>query len=154
MKERIKGWLAAFAYRLIVLCTLGQISPILGTGVIVEQDGKILCIERSDGRGYGLPGGIVRSKETVEQCILREAYEETGYRVQITGLVGIYSSHGRDPRFRSVSITYKGTVLSGSLHSSGEGRPCWRTPADIFGHMAFDNETMVKDFLNGHQRLF
>ena len=154
MKEKIKGWLAAFAYRLIVLGTFGQISPILGTGIIIEQDGKILCVERSDGKGFGLPGGIVRAKETVEQCILRETYEETGYRVQITGLVGIYSSPKRDPRFRSVSITYKGAVLSGSLQPSGEGRPYWQAPAAIFGHMAFDNETMVKDYLSGQQHLF
>lgn len=133
MKEKIKGWLAAFAYRLIVLCTFGLISPILGAGIIIEQDNKILCIERSDGMGYGLPGGIVRSKETVEHSVLRETYEETGYTVQITGLVGVYSSRKRDPRFSSVSIVYKGAVLDGSLQPSGEGQPCWRVPTASLG---------------------
>ena len=51
MRERIKGWLAGLAYRLIVLCTLGKISPLLGAGIIIEQEGKILLIERADGRG-------------------------------------------------------------------------------------------------------
>src|SRR5947208_15167364 len=106
MKEKIKGWLAGLAYRIIVLFTFGQISPLLGAGIIVERDGKILLIDRSDGLGYTVPGGIVRYRETVEQCVLREAREETGYTVNITGLVGSYSRPGRDQRFRAVAIRY------------------------------------------------
>jgi 8-oxo-dGTP diphosphatase len=152
MKERIKGWLAGFVHRMIALLTLGRISPLLGTGIIVEQDGKVLVIERADGLGYNLPGGIVRYKETVEHCILREAYEETGYKVQITGLVGVYSSPNRDPRFRAVAIVYKGIQVEGFLRASGEGQPHWHAPAEVFGQMAFDNEAILKDYLSGQQR--
>ncbi len=97
MKEKIKGILAGLIYKIIVLLTLGQISPLLGAGIIIEQDGKILLIDRSDGLGYTIPGGIVRHRETVAECVLREAPEETGYNVKITGFVGGYSSPGRDP---------------------------------------------------------
>lgn len=152
MKERIKGWLAGLVYRLIALLTLGQISPLLGTGIAIEQDGKLLVINRSDGRGYNMPGGLVRYKETVEQCILRETYEETGYRVQITGLVGVYSSPDRDPRFHSVAIVYKGNLVGGSLRASGEGQPCWLTSDELFGRMAFDGETILRDYLQSQQR--
>lgn len=153
MKEKIKGMLAGLAFRIIALLTLGQISPLLGAGIIIEQDGKILLIDRSDGLGYTIPGGIVRYKETLEQCVLREAREETGYNVNIIGLVGVYSSPRRDPRFRAIAITYKGSVLSGTPHGSGEGQPCWRSPEEVFGRMAFDCETMLKDYLNGQQSL-
>lgn len=153
MKEKIKGLLAGLAYRVIVLFTFGQISPLLGAGIIIEQDGKILLIDRSDGLGYTIPGGIVRHKETVEQCVLREAREETGYNVNITGLVGVYSSLKRDPRFRAAAIAYKGFIVSGSPHGSGEGELCWRTPEEAFGHLAFDCEEMLKDYISGHQRL-
>src|SRR5712691_13454124 len=119
MKEKIKGWLAGLAYRVIVLFTFGQISPRLGAGAIIEQDGKILLIDRSDGLGYTIPGGIVRHRETVEQCVLREAREETGYTVKITGLVGVYSRLDRDPRFRAVAIAYQGSVIEGTAHGSG-----------------------------------
>src|SRR5260370_35202205 len=128
MKEKIKGWLAGLAFRIIALFTLGQISPLLGAGIIIEQDGKILLIDRSDGLGYTVPGGIVRYRETVEQCVLREAREETGYNVKITGLVGIYSAPKRDPRFRAIAIAYKGSIVRGSEHGSGEGMPCWYEP--------------------------
>ena len=153
MKEKIKGLLAGLAYRLIVLLTLGQISPLLGAGVVIEQDGKFLLIDRSDGLGFTVPGGIVRHRETIEQCVLREVREETGYDVTITGVVGVYSSLKRDPRFRAVAIAYKGYIVSGSPHGSGEGELCWRRPEEVFGHMAFDCEQMLKDYLSGHQRL-
>ena len=153
MKEKIKGWLAGLIFRVIALLTLGQISPMLGAGVIIEQDGKVLLIDRSDGLGYTIPGGIVRYKETVEQCVLREVREETGYTVAITGLVGIYSAPRRDPRFRAIAIAYRGSIVSGSEHGSGEGRPCWREPREAFGHLAFDCEDMLKDYLNGQQHI-
>src|SRR5438128_8652591 len=153
MKEKIKGLLAGIILRIIALLTLGQISPILSACVIIEQDGHILLISRSDGMGYTIPGGIVRYRETVEQCVLREVREETGYTVALEGIVGVYSGLNRDPRFRAASIAYKGTILSGSVHASGEGKPCWREPEEVFGHMAFDCENMLKDYLSGKQCL-
>jgi len=153
MKEKIKGLLAGLVYQVIVFFTLGQISPLVGAGAIIEQDGKILLIDRSDGLGYTIPGGIVRHKETIEQCVLREVREETGYEIHITGLVGVYSSLKRDPRFRAIAIAYKGAIVNGSPHGSGEGEPCWRSPEEVFGHLAFDCESMLKDYLSGQQRL-
>ena len=153
MKEKIKGWLAGLAYRMIVLFTLGQISPLLGAGAIIERDGKFLLIDRSEGLGYTFPGGIVRHKETLEKCVLREVREETGYDIKLTGLVGVYSKFGRDPRFRAISIVYKGSIVSGTQQSSREGEPCWCSPEEVFGHMAFDSEDMLKDYLSGQQNL-
>ena len=153
MIEKIKGILAGLAFRLIALLTLGQISPILSACVIIEQDGKILFIDRSDGMGYTIPGGIVRYKETVEQCVLREAHEETGYAVQLTGFVGVYSSLKRDPRFRAVALAYKGAIIDGVEHGSIEGNTCWREPGEVFGRMAFDCENMLKDYLSGRQQI-
>ena len=153
MKEKIKGIIAGLVFRIIALLTLGQISPILSACVIIEQDGKILLIDRSDGMGYTIPGGIVRYKETVEQCVLREVLEETGYTVTLDGIVGVYSGLGRDPRFRAASIAYRGSIASGTLQDSSEGKACWREPGEVFGRLAFDCEDMLKDYLTGKQRL-
>jgi 8-oxo-dGTP diphosphatase len=153
MKEKLKGLLAGLIFRLIALLTLGQISPILSACVIIERDGKFLLIERTDGLGFTIPGGIIHYRETIEQGVLREAREETGYDVAITGIVGIYSALDRDPRLRAVSIAYKGNILGGSEHGSKEGQTCWRAPGEIFGQMAFDCEHMLKDYVSGKQRL-
>ena len=69
MKEKLKGVLAGLIFRIIALLTLGQISPVLSACAIIEQDGKVLLIDRSDKLGYTIPGGIVRYRETVEQCV-------------------------------------------------------------------------------------
>jgi len=56
--------------------------PIFGTlrgaVAILEQDGKFLVIERSDGFGLCFPGGTSHFKETPEETIRREVTEETG----------------------------------------------------------------------------
>ena len=153
MKEKIKGIIAGLVFRIIALLTLGQISPILSACVITERDDRILLIDRSDGMGYTIPGGIVRYKETVEQCVLREVREETGYTVTLDGIVGVYSGLGRDPRFRAASIAYRGSIASGTLQDSSEGKACWREPGEVFGRLAFDCEDMLKDYLTGKQRL-
>ena len=153
MHEKTKGRLAGIASRLIALVTLGKISPILSACVILEKSGKVLLIDRTDGLGYTLPGGIVQYRETVEECVRREVQEETGYLIQLTGIVGVYSSLKRDPRFRAASIAYRGLIIGGEEHSSKEGRACWREPATVLGHMAFDCEQMLKDYLSGQQCL-
>jgi 8-oxo-dGTP diphosphatase len=59
----------------------------------------------------------------------------------------------RDPRFRAASIAYTASIMNGSVHSSGEGKPCWRKPSEVFGKLAFDCEDMLNDYLNGRQCL-
>ncbi len=153
MKEKIKGWLAGLVFRMIALLTLGQISPILSACVIIEQEGKFLLVDRTDDLGYTIPGGVVRYNETIEQGVLREVREETGYSVALTGFVGVYSALKRDPRFRAVSIAYTGTIVGGVEHGSTEGQPCWRVAEEIFGGMAFDCEHILKDYMSGRQCL-
>ncbi|GAC1390081.1 MAG: NUDIX hydrolase [Ktedonobacteraceae bacterium] len=153
MKEKIKGLLAGLIFRIIALLTLGKISPTLSACIIIERAGRILLIDRSDGLGYTIPGGIVRYNETVEQCILREAREETGYDVVVHEFVGVYSAQKRDPRFRAVALAYKGTIVGGTEQGSGEGQTCWCIPGEVFGHMAFDCEDILKDYLSGQQHL-
>lgn len=152
MKEKIKGWLAGIIFRIIALLTLGQISPILSACVIIEREGKILLIDRADGLGYTIPGGIVRYNETVEACVLREVQEETGYTVALKGFVGVYSDRQRDPRFRAVALAYSGSINGGIEHGSNEGNICWHTLEEVTGHMAFDCELMLKDYLSGKLR--
>ncbi|MDA0747030.1 MAG: NUDIX domain-containing protein [bacterium] len=72
----------------------------LSASVAVMDAGKILLIQREDLEVWALPGGGVDSGETVAQAAAREVFEETGIQVELTGMVGIYSStkwhHGGD----------------------------------------------------------
>jgi 8-oxo-dGTP pyrophosphatase MutT (NUDIX family) len=95
--------------------------------VAVQDDvGRLLLIHRTDNNLWALPGGGIDPGETVRQAGIRETEEETGYRVRITGLIGIYT----DPRHVIVysdgevraqfSICMRGAVTGGVARTSLE----------------------------------
>ncbi|GID32912.1 NUDIX domain-containing protein [Paractinoplanes brasiliensis] len=62
--------------------------------VVTNEAGEVLLIRRSDNGNWALPGGAMELGESLPKAAVRETLEETGIRVEITGLVGIYT----DPR--------------------------------------------------------
>jgi ADP-ribose pyrophosphatase YjhB (NUDIX family) len=58
---------------------------------VVVRDGEILLEHRVDNDLWALPGGALEPGETVAEAAMRETLEETGIRVRVVGLVGIYS---------------------------------------------------------------
>lgn len=59
-------------------------------GVLVEQDGKFLLVRESKpGREglYNTPGGHVEPHETLFESAIREVREESGYEIELTGLL-------------------------------------------------------------------
>jgi mutator protein MutT len=59
--------------------------PIVGVGVILVCEGRILLAKRKNEPGkdkWSVPGGIVELGETLEQTVVREAREETGLIVE------------------------------------------------------------------------
>lgn len=144
--------LARLFFELLNRAMLGNLPPFVGVAAVVERDGKILMIARHDGLGLGLPGGIVKWNETVEDALLREVREETGYEIVLTGLVGVYSGPSRDPRFSSVEIAYSGSIVNGYGRSSSEGRLAWVSKAGLPGELAFDHKEVLADYFEGKVR--
>ncbi len=57
-------------------------------GVVIEQNGRYLLVQESLPKAYGkwnLPAGKVDEGETLEQAAIREAKEESGFDVELTG---------------------------------------------------------------------
>lgn len=79
-------------------------SDISSAGVLViSPKGRILCVQRKDGRGLGLPFGKVEDEDfTVHDTAIRECREETGY---VTAPVDIapFMSEGR-ACFKSIIV--------------------------------------------------
>jgi 8-oxo-dGTP diphosphatase len=58
--------------------------PIVGVGVIIVREGKILLERRKNDPGrdkWSIPGGTVELGESLEQTVIRETREETGLSV-------------------------------------------------------------------------
>lgn len=101
-----------------------------GVGVIItDETGRVLLERRRDNGMWGLIGGGVDPGESVAQCARREALEESGLTVAITGLVGVYSEAGQgrvvtypdngDSR-HLVDIVLTAKIVSGRLQASDE----------------------------------
>lgn len=59
---------------------------------VFDDAGRLLMIRRADNSLWALPGGACDVGETPPAAGAREVWEETGYRVAITALLGIWDS--------------------------------------------------------------
>lgn len=116
--------------------------------VIADADGRVLVMERGTDPFRGtwvFPGGLVDPCETAEQACIREVLEELGLEVRLTGLIGIYSEPGRDPRGSFVSIAYRAEIVSGTPTVTPEARAHrWLEP-DEEVPMGFDHARILAD---------
>lgn len=137
--SRLLGWTST-PFKLILK---GRAPALASVVAVVEVTGKLLTLDRSDGRGIDLPGGIVRWGESVEEAVQREVYEETGLRVVAKSIVGVFSEPARDPRFGCVCIAYACDVVDGNLRASEEGQPAWLPMEELPETLAFGNEAIL-----------
>jgi len=106
---------------------LNRLRRAAAAAVILDDQGRILLQRRTDNGNWGLPGGSMETGETAEESIVREVKEETGYDVEVTRLIGIYS----DPELTTihypngdvaayVSLTFACRVTGGAPMLSDE----------------------------------
>ena len=102
---------------------LGSITPKVGAdAAIFDEAGRILLVERSDDRRWGLPAGWVDPNEAPMNTVRREAREELGLEVEPVQLVDVmfrpasaeYGPHA------VVSIVYLCQVRGGEITLSHE----------------------------------
>jgi 8-oxo-dGTP diphosphatase len=106
------------------------LNPKLVGATIPEQDGRVLLTRRSIDPGRGLwtyPGGFVDYGETVTDAAVRETFEETGLKVDLTGLLNVYTYPGAP-----VIVVYRASVVGGTLTTCSENdRLEWVKPDEI-----------------------
>lgn len=117
--------------------------------VIITRKDQVVLVKRSFNPYkdcWALPGGIVEYGETVESAAIREAKEETGLKVRIETLLGVYSDPKRDPRGHFVSICFLCRPMGGKLRSSNETREVRAFKKEEIRHLrlAFDHRRILK----------
>ncbi|MGE5643919.1 MAG: NUDIX domain-containing protein [Byssovorax cruenta] len=99
----------------------------LGTSAILfNSEGKFLLTQREDNGQWCLPGGAVESGESLAEACEREVFEETGLRVRVKRLVGVYSHPDQlvvykdGHKVQIVAIHFEAEVTGGELSLSNE----------------------------------
>ena len=125
------------------------VNPRVVTAIIVEHGGRILLQQRAIEPGLGkwtFPGGYVDWGEPVDVAAIRETYEETGLRVELGGLIGVYSYPGAPVAV----VVYRARVLGGTITVCHEcDQVEWVAPDAIpWADLAFPSTTAaLRDFL-------
>jgi 8-oxo-dGTP pyrophosphatase MutT (NUDIX family) len=94
--------------------------------LVRDERGYILLEKRSDCGLWGLPGGRIEPGESVVQTAEREMKEETGYKIKVVRLLGVYSDPQErivvfpDNVIQIVDILVEAVIISGDLRCSPE----------------------------------
>lgn len=97
-----------------------------GSAAVLDAAGRVLLQRRADNGNWAMPGGVMEIGETLGDAVVREVAEETGIRVELTGIVGVYTDPNHvmawdDGEVRQqFNITFSARPTGGQLRASSE----------------------------------
>lgn len=116
--------------------------------IVIIEKGKVLLALRDTEPFKGMwtiPGGRIDENETIEECAIREAKEETGLDVELGNLIRIYSNPSRDPR-KTIAAAYFAKVKGGKLiPQPGEVKELRWFRLDKLPQLGFDHAEIIQD---------
>ncbi|WP_083562455.1 NUDIX hydrolase [Mycobacterium malmoense] len=97
-------------------------------GIVVGDDDRVLVIRRDDNGHWEAPGGVLELDESFEDGVRREVLEETGVKVTVERLTGVYKNltHG------IVALVYRCHPGDGETRPTAEAREVrWMTKEEV-----------------------
>lgn len=114
-------------------------------GAVVRTDGRVLAIQRADNGHWELPGGVLELDESPQAGACREILEETGVRVEVGDLTGVYKNMLR----HVVALVFKCRPIGGVERTSAESLSiAWLTPEEITATMSEAYAVRILDALS------
>lgn len=88
------------------------------SALIQDKNGNILLVKNHKGDSFywGLPGGAVEEGETLEQAVIREVQEETGYTIAISRLHSVREKFFTAAGHHALFVTFLGNVTGGEIN--------------------------------------
>ncbi|WP_160051357.1 NUDIX domain-containing protein [Nocardiopsis sp. FR26] len=113
---------------------------VAASAAVLDGQGRLLLQRRVDNGLWAMPGGAMEMTESLPQAAVREVREETGYEVEVTGLVGTYTdarhviAYGDGEVRRQFNVCFRAKVVGGELSVSDESHEvCWFAPEETSG---------------------
>jgi 8-oxo-dGTP diphosphatase len=115
------------------------VRPIIGVGVVVWHDERVLLVRRGKPPRVGhwsLPGGAQRLGETIAEAARREIKEEAGLELALGDVIATVDLIERDQqgriRYHYTLIDFVGEATSLELHAGGDAADArWFRLAEI-----------------------
>lgn len=85
-------------------------------GIVVDDQDRVLVIRRRDNGHWEPPGGVLELDESPERGVVREVFEETGYKVEPLILTGVYKNVSRGV----VALVFRCKLSGGQAELSSE----------------------------------
>jgi len=113
--------------------------------VVLDDQDRVLVVQRRDIGRWELPGGVLELDETVDDGLRREVLEETGLVVDPIRQTGVY----KNMTLRVVALVFRCEVTGGTIASeTREARSVrWMTLDEIRIHLHEVFAVRVRDAL-------
>ena len=85
-------------------------------GIIFNEQKRILLVHRRDYDLWNLPGGGLEDFESPTNAVKREVKEETGLKVEISRLLGVYNKKNKN----GMAFTFLCKVIGGKITLNDE----------------------------------
>ncbi len=129
-------------------------NPRITADIIIElEDRGIVLIKRKNPPvGWALPGGFLDYGESLEDCAIREAKEETSLAIELKGQFHTYSTLDRDPRWHTVTTVFAATA-SGIPKAATDASEIEVFKRDeIPKDLVFDHNKILEDYFRAKDR--
>lgn len=117
---------------------------------VIDQE-RVLLIRREDNGNWSMPGGAMDPGESLVACAVRETLEETGVKIEVTGVGGIWTDplhrieYTSDGEVRQeFTVVYRARARDGEPRTSSESTSVEWVPLQLIGDLVMDRSQRLR----------
>lgn len=131
-------------------------NPVPTVDIIIEltdfENSIVLITRKNPPLGLALPGGFLDYEETLEDCAIREAKEETNLDIELVTQLKTYSDPKRDLRQHTISTVFIARA-KGEPKAGDDAKEVIITNInELPDILCFDHRIILNDYLDWKQK--